>query len=424
LVNAASIIQKQLAGPIARATVQTSGVLAARLLVQGGTLLVLARLLGSAQFAALASLSALAVFLGAMAPFGTHLVMVRDLSRDPGRRNSLLPVVLGTTTFCGAALLLVYVGVYFLLLRHLSIDVVTVLFIGVAELLAQPLLTISATERLAAGRVARSQLLRMLPLPLQLTTATYLWLAGTPDPLAAYAVGHVASALVALAISLLLQAEQWPVPQRWRLPDRSGWKDNTGFALLALTGSGPTELDKTLSARLLPLETAGIYAAASRITVALVVPISSMMMAALPRLFQESNNGPLQRRLLYRIFVSSLAYGLVGAASLWLLAPVVDRLFGPAFAGLSLTIRWFSLVVPGLCLRLAAVNILMTIGCPWIRISIEVIGIAMMISCALVFTADGAGRGLVVAVICAETAMALLGWTWILSRRSRSADAR
>jgi O-antigen/teichoic acid export membrane protein len=421
-VSAASLLHKQLAGPIARATLQTSGVLAARLLVQAATLLVLARLLGPAQFAALASLVALAVFLGALATFGTHLVMVRDLTRDPGRRDTLLPVVLGTTTFCGLVLLFVYAAVYWVLLHQLSIGLLTVLCIGFAELLVQPLLTISATERLAAGSVARSQLLRMLPLPLQLTTATCLWLAGGSDPLATYAVGHAGATLVALAISVLLQTKAWPIPQQWRLLDRRGWKDNSGFALLALTGSGPTELDKTLSARLLPLETAGIYAASSRITVALVVPISSMMMAALPRLFRESKKGLPQPRLLLWIFGSSLAYGLGGAASLWLLAPVVGGLFGPAFAGLSLTIRWFSLVVPGLCLRLAGVNILMTIGRQWVRIGIEVMGIVLMISCALAFAVDGTERGLVVAVICAETAMALVAWAWISSRYFR-ADA-
>lgn len=414
-MSAASIIHKRLAGPIARATLQTSGVLAARLLVQAGTLLVLARLLGPEQFAALAGLIALGVFLGALATFGTHLVMVRDLSRHANRRDVLLPVVLGTTAFCGALLLLVYLSIYFVLLRHLSSGLLPVLCIGAAELLIQPLLTISATERLAAGQVARSQLWRMLPMPLQLAAATYLWLTGGADPFSLYAAGHLLATSVALAASVALQARPWPIPQQWRLLDGRGWKDNSAFALLVLSASGPTELDKTLSARLLPLEAAGVYSAASRVTGAVVVPISSMMMSALPRLFQESSKGLPQPRLLSLMFASSVAYSLVAAAALWLLAPALDTLFGPAFAGFAHTVRWFAFVVPGLCLRLAAVNILMTMGRPWVRAGIEASGTAMIILSALALVVTGSISELVIAVICGETAMALVAWLWILS---------
>ena len=192
-MSAVSLVRKQLTGPIARATVHTSGVLAARLLVQAGTLLVLAKLLGPARFAALASLIALAVFLGALATFGTHLIVVRELSRDADQRDTLLPVVLGTTALCGVILLLAFFLSYFALLQQLSIGLLTMFCIGAAELLMQPLLTISATERLAAGSIARSQWLRMLPLPLQLTTAIGLWLLDGADPLSMYAVGHLAA---------------------------------------------------------------------------------------------------------------------------------------------------------------------------------------------------------------------------------------
>lgn len=406
---------RQLSGPLARATVYTSGVLMARLFVQAATLLVLARLLGPTQFAALASLTGLAVFLGAFATFGTQFAVIRDLTQDAARRDTLLPAVLGTTCACGLVLLSVYYCTWRALLSALPIGLTTVMCIGIAEVLLQPLLTISAAQRLAAGKVARSQLLRMLPLPLQFAAAAGLWLAKSTDALSWYGFGYFGAAFVALLASLSLAHSQWPAPWRWHLLSRRGWKDNSGFALIALTASGPTELDKTLSSRLLPLEMAGIYSAASRIAGALIIPVSSLMMAALPRLFRDAGEGLPQPRLLRWLLGSSLGYGLVAAAVLWLAAPFISSLFGPAFADLPRVIRWFAAVVPALCMRLAGVNILMTIGRTWVRIGVEAGGLVLLLSCAVIFARGGAVHGLVGAVICAEAAMAVFGWLCILS---------
>lgn len=413
-------VPRLLSGPIARATVRTTGVLVARLLVQAGTLLVLARLFGSAQYGTFASLAALAIFLGALAPFGTQLTLVREISRDPHQRQAVLPAAIGTTLLVGAALLFLYLVISFMLLDARPMDAPAVLCIGIAELLAQPLLVISAMERLANGKIARSQMLRVLPLPLQLLTAAALWWTGVADALSLYAVGHLAATLVALYISLMLLAEPWPAPRLWRLLDRRHWKDHAGFALLSISASGPTELDKALAARLLPLGAAGIYSAASRIAGALVVPISSMMMAALPRLFRESGDSQRGSALLPLIFGSGLAYGLLAAGALWVLAPLVEPLFGHSFTGLANTIRWFSLAIPSFCLRLTAVNVLMSMGNPWLRVGIEATGTVLMASCAIALTPSGATHGMIFAIAASETVMALLAWSWIVIRYLRS----
>ena len=402
---------------------RTSGVLVARLLVQAATLLILARQLGPAQFGALAGLLAWAVFLGALATFGTHLIVARDLARDAESRDSLLPVVLGTTAFCGLALLIAYLSTAIALQPALSGAPLAAVCIGVAELTVQPLLMIASMERLAAGKVARSQLLKMLPLPLQLAAASCLWLFNWANPLLVYAMGHLAATVIAIIVGLVLLDRPWPAPRKWRLLDRRGWKDNSGFALLALTASGPTELDKALAARLLPLEMAGIYSAASRIMGALVVPVSSLMISALPRLFRESRTGLPQPVLLRWIFGGSLAYGISAAAALWLLSPVAELLFGNAFAELSRVIRWLSLVLPGLCLRQAATSILMTMGNPWARVGVEGTGTVLLVASATALVLGGVANGIAIAAICAETAMAALSWAWIATLYFRNADA-
>lgn len=98
-----------LKGPITLGTIRTSFVLGLRLIVQAGTLLLLAAVLGPEGFGLYAGLGALAVLLGTLANFGTHLTLLRDVSRASPEVDATLRLALGTTAFCGAVLLFIYV---------------------------------------------------------------------------------------------------------------------------------------------------------------------------------------------------------------------------------------------------------------------------------------------------------------------------
>lgn len=411
-------------GPIARDTAQTTAVLTLRLVVQAGTLFLLARMLGPAQFGQLASLVALAVFLGSLATFGAHLTLLRELARDPRHRERLLPVVLGTSTALGAVLLLIYLWACRYPMAYGG-SLWPAAAIGTAELLLQPLLLVSSVERLAEGKAALSQLVKMTALPLQFLAAGALWISGTHNPFAFYAAAHLLAAVFALALVLLLARRGWPSPRKWRLLDRAGWKDSGGFAVLAMTASGPAELDKVVAARFLPLEQAGLYAAASRIAGAAVVPVSSLMISVLPRLFRESHNG-ITRRLLVSIFIGSLSYGLLISMLLWFVAPLVAVLFGSSFAGTQDVLRWLCLAIPALCLRLAGTNVLMTAGAPWTRALVEGAGIFLMAGLAIGLILGRVDQGMVIAVACAEALMAAASWFWIyrIQVDDRSGSAR
>ncbi|MDE2175848.1 MAG: oligosaccharide flippase family protein, partial [Betaproteobacteria bacterium] len=97
-----------MAGPIAGATLRTSAVLGLRLFAQACTLLLVARMLGPHNFGAFAGVAALAVMLGTLSTFGTHIVLLAEVSRDPQRRAGVLPFALSTTLICGSLLFALY----------------------------------------------------------------------------------------------------------------------------------------------------------------------------------------------------------------------------------------------------------------------------------------------------------------------------
>lgn len=411
-------------GPITRATLHTSAVLGLRLLVQAGTLLILARLLGPAQFGAFAGVAALAVMLGTLSTFGTHIVLLAEVSRDPQRRAGVLPFALSTTLICGSLLFALYLLLATTLLGTAGIGTSVLVALGLAELILQPLLNLPGAEHQGHGRIATSQLLLTLPLALRLLAAGTVWLLHPVDPLRDYAFGYLGASALALAVATLSLPQAWPALHDLRLPRLAELRHAAGYAVLNLTATGPAELDKTLALKLLPLAAAGMYAAGARVIGALTLPVIAMMLSALPRLFREGQTDSARStRLLRWVFAAALGYSLLLAAALWIAAPLFDLLFGPRYHGLGDTIRWLTLAVPGMALRITAGSALMALGKPWMRVGFELGGLLVLTAAALVLAPRLALSGLPLALACSEWSMALLGWLLVRASR-RSRDSR
>lgn len=415
-----------LQGSIARGTIRTTFVQGVRLLVQGGSLLLVARMLGPQEFGAFAGVAALAVILGTLSTFGTHLVLAGEVSKDPSKRQQVLAYALPTTIACGGLLFVIYLLICVLWLRVAVVSFVVLAAIGVAETVLQPLFSLAAWEHLALGRVARSQLLMVLPLALRLLAAAVVFALHSDDPLTLYGYGYLLASAIALgAVTVLIPAE-WPSPRQWHVLSRRQMQDAAGFAALALTNMSSVELDKTLASKLLPLSAAGVYAAGTRIISASMLPVLAMMLSALPRLFREGEDKSRRTASLLRwLFVASLTYSVVLAAALWLVAPVFVWLFGAEYGDLQHVIRMLCTMLPGLALRKTAGNVLMGMGNPWIRVFFEATGLLSLIVVG-VWLAPALGiKGMVLAIMSSEWLMAIVGCAAVLAlyRHPRNANA-
>lgn len=405
-------------GPIARATVRTSLVLALRLAIQVGTLLLVARMLGPAAFGAFAAFAALALVLGTLSTFGAQLVLLGETARDPNRHGEVLRYAVPTTIICGSLLFAGYLVLARLLISEPTIDLRLLAAIGAAEIFLQPLLTLPANQQLALGRVARSQLMMLAPLALRLVAATAIWQLDPADPLQAYGYGYLAAAALALLMSTALLRVQWPRLHHLRLPQRKELREMAGYAALGLSATAPTELDKTLAARFLPLEAAGLYAAGGRVVGAVILPVMAMLLSALPRLFREKAVDARSSRLLVWLFGAAVAYSLLLAAGIWLAAPLVASLFGPEYHGLVEMIHWLCLAIPGLAVRITAGSVLMAIGRPWVRVAFELTGLAILALGTLVLVPLYGPLGMPLALAGAEWAMAIAGTAAVIGYRN------
>lgn len=408
-------------GPIARGTIRTTFVLGLRLAAQAGTLLIVARLLGPRQFGAFAGVASLAVMLGMLATFGTHLVLLGEVAKDHNRRLSILEYAIPITLACGGLLLVVYLAIAMPMLRGASLALHVVMIVGAAEILLQPLFSLAVHEHLALNRTARSQLLQTLPLALRLGAAATVWLIQPEDSLTAYAWGYIGASSIALVFANATLPAPWPRPSSWRILRPTELREAAGYAALNITRAGPTELDKTLALKLLPLASAGVYAASARVIGAIILPITAMTLSSLPRLFREGQEQSGRTTSLLRwMFSVTAIYGVVSASILWLLSPLFVAIFGAKYHGIDTVLRWLCLALPGMGIRLTAGNVLMAFGKPWMRVALEVTGLLMLVIASIILTVHLESLGMAIALACSEWSMAFVGMGLIIWTRTNS----
>lgn len=404
-------------GPITKSTLRTSTVLGLRLLVQTGTLLIVARMLGPDQFAAFAGIAALAVLLGTFSTFGTHLVLLAEVAKDKVQRQQVLRYAVPTTLITGSLLFLTYIAVCILFFKNIELPLSVILCIGFTETVLLPLFLIPAVEELALEKTARSQLLMIFPLGLRTLAAAIVMLLAVKQPLVVFAWLYLISAVLALLCMKWYKPNAWLSPNQWQLANKQELKHSAGYATLALTAAGPSELDKMLAAKLLPLEIGGLYIAASRVIGAATLPVTALLLAAMPRLFRGNIESKAQSQRLNRWILSSvLIYGVILAGLLWLLAPWVEWLFGQKYRGIAEILQWLCWVVPALALRISLASILMTMEKPWLRAGIEVFGmLALVIGAIILYPLLGI-VGMVLALTVSEWGMAAVGYFFTFNK--------
>lgn len=396
-------------GPITKSTLRTSFVLGIRLLVQAGTLLLVARLLGASDYGLFAGIAALAVLIGTFSTFGTHLVLLGEVSKSPALCTQILSYAIPTTLIFSSILFLLYIGICSFLFYNLSPSLIVIICIGLTEIILLPLFLLSTIEELALGKTAKSQLLVIFPLALRTCAVGLVFLVNSSEPLILFSWLYLGTALIALFCRKFFKPNAWLRPKDWRLANKQELKNSAGYAALAITAAGPSEMDKMLAVKLLPLGMSGVYVAAARVMGAVALPIMALLLAALPKLFR-THNAPANSfsQLNVWILITVLIYGLVISGFLWWIAPWIELVFGSHYHGMTDLLRYLCYVIPFLLLRISLANILMSMDKPWLRALIEALGMVILVLSAVIFSSYFSVLGIIFALAVSEATMAIL----------------
>lgn len=406
-------------GALARSSLHTGGLLALRLLTQAAILLLLTRLLGPVVYGQLVAAVSLAVVMGILASLGAGFVMMAQAPKHADAVAAVWRYAWPLTLAMGLLLLTVYLPMARLLGGRSPLAWQVLVFLGVAELLCTPWTSMQSFALQASDRVPLSQFVQWLPLGLRVIAVLPCFLLDASQRLAGYAVLQLAAAAIGLLAGLLITVRHVRLDWRPRFARARELREGASYAAMHLVAANPSELDKIMAVGLIGSHDAGIYAATSRAMGSVTMPVIAMLLAAQPRLFRHAAAPGAQGKALIRVIaLLALGWGLLCWLALTLLSPVLPWLFGRSFSTMATLMPWLAAVAAPLSLRFAAGTVLVTLGRPLERMLFELFGIVTLLLGMFALAPRVGMRGLAIALLLSETAMALLGW-WLVRRNLR-----
>jgi O-antigen/teichoic acid export membrane protein len=400
-------------------TIAMAARLALRIIVFG----IVATSMGAEQFGAYATVSALVTFFCAFSGWGGDQLLFRRV----GRARAELPRAMATNLVFLALsapplILLAVVLIPFAVDR--SIPWLLILFISISDIGLFQVNGIAADCYQAVGRPMGT-----------------LWLTvgfGTVRVVAAVLWIHFAShhdalswSYYYLAVSVIASvASLWLLPRGLCAPDWKiawhDWRDGFHFALQAASQSAFGSTDKPVIAALSNLETAGLYAAATRIVGAAGIPVSALLYSAYVRFYEVGVSGPRSSaRLAVRLLPIGIALGAVGAIAILLLAPFAPHVLGSSYIGTD-TALFILAPLPILSLiQSLGLDIVISIGRTGLRTLAQ---LAMppinILLCCLLVPSHGA-TGAALAAVATRVILAIAAWVIVavLVRRETASSS-
>ncbi|HEX6996736.1 MAG TPA: oligosaccharide flippase family protein [Gammaproteobacteria bacterium] len=398
-------------GRLARNTIHTMFWQAVRLAALVAWVIVVARALGPVGYGDLAGVTGLAVAIAGLAGFGIGLVMYEDVAVERSRFGFRWRSTLIAYSLSGILLLAVYLVTANLMFPEFGNW--PLLAIGLGEVAFFPIVGAAAHAFGAHERMGVSAALPAVAAGGRLL-ATIVFVVSDPSPTVTdYVVYHLLSAGGAAAVSLGAVRVMLRPPKERRSLTAGDVREGLKFTGVWFTGSALTSLDKAIVLRLAGSETAGLYASAYRVAMVLVMPIDSLIIAALPRLFQRRHAPERHPALLRSLSAAILVYGCASALVLCLAAELVSRVLGPDFGSMVSAARWLSLLIPLYGLRQLGAQLLVAEGFRSQRMLLDTIGLMVMIVSGALLLPRWNLTGAVLMILLVETLLLILVWAFI-----------
>ena len=400
---------------LAQSSLRTIVMMAARIIVQGSTLIFVTRALGPAIYGGYIAAASLAVVLGLIPNLGSGYILMTRASHSPSAVTDTwsygwpLSLALGTVLSILFPFIAHPVAAGILSYSSLAI-------IGAVELLVSPLTLLLCFVLQSVGRVPTGQFVLTLPLLLRMIAAAAC-LIDDRISLIGFLILQGVAALAGLVAAFLVTSRIVTLTRNVRRPTSDEIRIGSGYAAMHMVAANPAEIDKIVSPLLLGDHAAGVYSATSRVMNAVVMPVVGVLLASQPRLFRHAAEPTDEgHRLITILMRLAFFWGALGGIAMFLTAPLLPIIFGSAYADAATLMPWMALAAPFVSLRLAAGTVLVALGHPLQRLQFELAGIVIL-SVLLVLGSQVAGpRGMAVALSLAECAMACYGW--LLVRRA------
>jgi O-antigen/teichoic acid export membrane protein len=316
----------------------------ARLVIQGGYFVVIARVLGVNNYGSFVGAVALVAILSPFATLGFGNLLVKNVARDRATFAESWGNTLLMTVVSGSILLAFVMAVARFVLPP-SIPAQLVLAVAVSDLLAARL-TDAAGQAFQSVEQVRwmANILVFLSVVrfIAALAVTLVWKHPTPLEWGYFYCG---SSAIPAAVSVLLVSRRLGMPRinlkKIYSEMTEGFYFSTGLSAQTIYN----DLDKAMLARYSTLDATGLYAAAYRIIDVAYTPVRSLLYAASPGFFRAGHTG-IESAVAYmkRLLPKGLIYSLLIFFGLQLIAPLIPRILGQEYARSVEALRWLAVL--------------------------------------------------------------------------------
>lgn len=369
--------------------------------------LLLARLLGPADYGLVAGSLALVLTIGPIAALGADKLVTRDIAHDPGSAavafsHALVTVVLGSSV---TALILILLHPLILP----QVPLVLLLALVLAEVLASGVMICTSASRFALdqGRAGGAAMVAISASKIAAVVTFALTDGIEPVRWAMLYAGFGLVAATTTAAWMFRDVGR-PVLHGYRPLARA--REGVPYSLNVTSTVAQNDVDKTLLVRFGFAEEAGLYSVAYRLATMAWLPILAVLQVTLPRFFAMGREGGVTATSAFaRQLIRPLAaYGVFATVVLALIAPLVPVLVGEQYRG-SVT---FLLLLAPLALFKAAQYVpsdaLTGAGMQPIRTACIAISMGLNVGLGLVFIPRYGVAAALVATFLAETTYLVL----------------
>ena len=386
----------------------------ARLSAQLLWVLLLGRELGASSYGAFSGVIALALAMSGFAGLGQGLRMYQDAARAPELLADRWRQASCVLIWSGAGL-----AVIFMVVAHemfVGADWPLLTAVAISELVFAPVVSQVAFAYASRGLMGRAAAVPVMLSVSRILAVVVVALLPGGASVGAYAWLHLLATAITAAVLCVICVCELNIANVDRGLARSDVRAGLGFSVIQASGLALGSMDKAFALRWGGEALAGNYIAAYRFISVAVLPVDSLMMAALPHLFRAGTGRTRAGRMLLTLAVATGSYGILMGVAVWWAAGLLPWLLGPSFGAALDAARMLAVYVPLYCMRTLGTNALLGLGWKRWRFGCELLALAVM-GCMAAWRIPAAGlAGAVEALLAAEVVLLLLIWGGVFSR--------
>jgi len=292
--------------------------------------LILARVVGPADYGLIAGTWALVLAVAPIAAVGSDRLVVSDVTVRRLRPGHALGLALATAATGWVVVIAALAALQPVVLpqTHLAL----VLLLAAADIVALGTVSLITSLGFATGNARAAGMAVVVVNLTKLAAVVVFWLSGGQDPLR-WATLYAAFALVSAAVQLAVTLRRVGRPSAHGFHVGRRVREGLPYTGHIAAMVVQNDADKTLLVRAGLAEQAGHYSVAYRLSTVAYLPVLAVLQSTFPRFFAAGAEGGLRATvaLARRLATPLLAYGAVAAVGLVAAAPLVPVLVGEEY---------------------------------------------------------------------------------------------